>query len=230
MRIFRLRTLATSNVTSLLVASALFSQFFLLTLYMQQVLHYSALKTGVAYIALTASIVAFSAVSQSLVTRVGIRKVLPVGLTMAAAALVLYARLPVQGHYFWDLFPAFLLSGIGLALSFVPMVIGGLTGVTQSDAGVASGLFNTSQQVGGAIGVAAATTIATTFTAHYVNAHPGSSLLGAHALTHGFAITFYVLAGLMIAGGLLAALFIESQPSTPQEEVFEGELAYEVAA
>jgi EmrB/QacA subfamily drug resistance transporter len=230
MRIFRLRTLATSNVTSLLVAGALFSQFFLLTLYMQQVLHYSALKTGVAYIALTASIVAFSAVSQSLVTRVGIRKVLPVGLTMAAAALVLYARLPVQGHYFWDLFPAFLLSGIGLALSFVPMVIGGLTGVTQSDAGVASGLFNTSQQVGGAIGVAAATTIATTFTAHYVHAHPGSSLLGAHALTHGFAITFYVLAGLMIAGGLLAALFIESQPSTPQEEAFEGELAYEVAA
>jgi hypothetical protein len=98
------------------------------------------------------------------------------------------------------------------------MVIGGLTGVKQSDAGVASGLFNTSQQAGGAIGVAAATTIATTFTAHYVNAHPGSSLLGAHALTHGFEITFYVLDGLMVFGGLLAALFIESQPATPQEE------------
>src|SRR5436309_1929324 len=134
LRIFRLRTLTGSNVSGLLVSAALFSQFFLLTLYMQQVLHYSALKTGVAYVALTVSIVAFSAVSQSLVTRVGIRRVLPVGLLMAAGAIVLYARLPVHGHYFWDLFPAFLLSGIGLALSFVPMVIGGLTGVRQSDA------------------------------------------------------------------------------------------------
>jgi predicted MFS family arabinose efflux permease len=230
MRMFRLRTLATSNATQLLVAAALFSQFFLLTLYMQQVLHYSALKTGVAYVALTVSIVAFSVVSQSLVTRIGIRKVLPVGLAMSAGALVLYAQLPVHGHYFWNLFPAFLLSGIGLALSFVPMVIGGLTGVTQSDAGVASGLFNTSQQVGGAIGVAAATTIATTFTAHYVNSHPGSSLLGGSALTHGFEITFYVLAGLMVFGGLLAALFIESQPATPQEEAFEGQLVLEAAA
>ena len=178
MRIFRLRTLAASNATALLVSAALFSQFFLLTLYMQQVLHYSALKTGVAYIALTLSIVGFSAVSQGLVTRLGIRRVLPVGLVMSAAALVLYARLPVDGHYFWDLFPAFLLSGIGLALSFVPMVIGGLTGVEQSDAGVASGLFNTSQQVGGAIGVAAATTIATTFTSRYVDVHQGATLLG----------------------------------------------------
>ena len=155
---------------------------------------------------------AFSAVSQSLVTRIGIRKVLPVGLAMSAAALVLYARLPVQGHYFWDLFPAFLLCGIGLALSFVPMVIGGLTGVKQSDAGVASGLFNTSQQVGGAIGVAAATTIATTFTARYVNAHPGVEPARCPRADARLRITFYVLAGLMIAGGLLAALFIESQP------------------
>src|SRR6478672_3638065 len=101
MRIFRLRTLAASNATGLLVAAALFSQFFLLTLYMQEVLHYSALKTGVAYIPLTLSIVLFSAVAQGLVTRVGIRPVLPVGLLMSSAAIVLYAILPVDGHYFW---------------------------------------------------------------------------------------------------------------------------------
>src|SRR3989449_4421986 len=184
MRIFRLRTLATSNATQLLVAASLFSQFFLLTLYMQQVLHYSALQTGVAYITLTLSIITISTVAQALVTRVGIRPILPVGLTMAAAALVLYARLPVHGHYFWDLFPAFLLSGIGLALSFVPLVIGALTGVRQADAGVASGLFTTSQQVGGAIGVAAATTIATTFTSRYVNVHPGTTALSGSALNH----------------------------------------------
>jgi hypothetical protein len=231
MRIFRLRTLAASNATSLLVSAALFSQFFLLTLYMQQVLHYSALKTGVAYIPLTLSIVLVSAVAQGLVTRVGIRPILPAGLLLSGAAIVLYARLPVGGHYFWDLFPAFLLSGIGLALSFVPMVIGGLTGVRQADAGVASGLFNTSQQVGGAIGVAVATTIATTFTTHFVDAHPGSSLLGAHALTHGFEIAFYVLAALMIGAAVIAATFVESKPAAPQEETgdFQPELALEAA-
>src|SRR5207302_4816880 len=172
MRIFRLRTLTASNITALLLGAAVFSQFFLLTLYMQQVLHYSALKTGVAYIALTLTIIGFSAVSQMLVTRIGIRRVLPAGLLFSAVALVLYARLPVHGSYFSDLFPAFLLSGIGLALAFVPISIGGLTGVRQADAGIASGLINTSQQIGGAIGVAAATTIATTYTTRYINIHP----------------------------------------------------------
>jgi EmrB/QacA subfamily drug resistance transporter len=229
MRIFRLRTLATSNVTQLLVAASLFSQFFLLTLYMQQVLHYSAIQTGVAYIALTLAIITISAVAQGLVTRVGIRPILPVGLLMAAGALVLYARLPVNGHYFWDLFPAFLLSGVGLALTFVPMVIGGLTGVRQADAGVASGLFTTSQQIGGAIGVAAATTIATTFTSHFVNAHPGTTPLSGSALTHGFEITYYVLAGLVVLAAVLSAALIESKPRLAEEESVGAELALEAA-
>jgi EmrB/QacA subfamily drug resistance transporter len=218
MRIFRLRTLTASNLSGLLMGGAIFSQFFLLTLYMQQVLHYSALKTGVAYIALTLTIIAFSAVSQALVTRLGVRRVLPIGLTVSAAALVLFARLPVQGHYLPNLLPAFLLSGIGLALAFVPMSIGGLTGVRQADAGVASGLINTSQQIGGAIGVAAATTIATTFTNHYVAAHPGAAAFGGAALTHGFQIAFYVLAGLALLGALLAALLAESKPAENQIE------------
>src|SRR5437879_2507124 len=128
MRIFRLRTLTASNITGLLMGAAIFSQFFLLTLYMQQVLHYSALKTGVAYIALTLAIISFSAVSQMRVTPISIRRVLPAGLLFSAVALVLFARLPVHGSYFSDLFPAFLLSGLGLALAFVPISIGGLTG------------------------------------------------------------------------------------------------------
>src|SRR5437763_5213759 len=104
MRIFRLRTLTASNITGLLMGGASFSQFFLLTLYMQQVLHYSALKTGVAYIALTLAIISFSAVSQMLVTRIGIRWVLSAGLALSAVALVMFARLPVDGNYFSDLF------------------------------------------------------------------------------------------------------------------------------
>ena len=211
LRIFRLRTLAASNINALLMGAAIFSQFFLLTLYMQQVLHYSALKTGVAYIALTLAIVAFSAVSQALVTRVGIRLVLPVGMAMAAGGLVLYAQLPVHGSYFSNLFPAFLLSGIGMAFAFVPMSIGALTGVRAADAGVASGLLNTNQQIGGAIGVAIATTIATTYTGHYLNSHPGTGPLDAGALTYGFQITFYVLAGLAALAALITAVMLEPE-------------------
>ncbi len=224
MRIFRLRTLTASNVTGLLVGASIFAQFFLLTLYMQQVLHYSALKTGVAYISLTLTIIAFSAVSQALVTRFGIRWVLTAGLLFSAAALVLFARLPVHGSYFGDLFPAFLLSGIGLALAFVPISIGGLTGVRQADAGIASGLINTSQQIGGAIGVAAATTIATTFTTRYLDVHAGATALGGAALTHGFGIAFYVLAGVAAFGALVAAVLVESNPVAPEVEVVDGQV------
>src|SRR5438128_3151805 len=115
LRIFRLRTLTASNVSGLLMGGAIFSQFFLLTLYMQEVLHYSAIKTGVAYIGLTLSIIVFSAASQALVTRIGARRVLPAGLALSTVALLLFARLPVHGHYFTDLFPAFLVTRIGLA-------------------------------------------------------------------------------------------------------------------
>ena len=221
MRLFRLRTLAGSNVAGLLLGGAVFSQFFVLTLYMQQVLHYSALKTGVAYIALTLAIIIFSGVAQALSLRLGVRRVLPAGMVLTAAGLLLYAQLPVDGHYFWDIFPAFLLSGIGLALAFVPATIGALTGVEQSDAGVASGLINTSQQIGGAIGVAVATTIATTYTSNYVSDHVGATDLGAAALTHGFQIAFYVLAGVALAGAVLSALIIESNPATAASETVE---------
>src|SRR5438270_1194853 len=231
LRIFRLRTLTASNVSGLLMGGAIFSQFFLLTLYMQEVLHYSAIKTGVAYIGLTLSIIVFSAASQALVTRIGVRRVLPVGLALSTVALLLFARLPVHGHYFTDLFPAFLVSGIGLALAFVPMSIGALTGVRQADAGIASGLINTNQQIGGAIGVAAVTTIATTFTAHYVNAHAGTTAFNGAALTHGFQIAFYVLAATAAVGATLAALLIEPKPRDPEVELVpEGALEMEAAA
>jgi EmrB/QacA subfamily drug resistance transporter len=230
LRIFRLRTLTASNVSGLLMGGAIFSQFFLLTLYMQEVLHYSAIKTGVAYIGLTLSIIVFSAASQALVTRIGVRRVLPVGLALSTVALLLFARLPVHGHYFTDLFPAFIVSGIGLALAFVPMSIGALTGVSQADAGIASGLINTNQQIGGAIGVAAAVTIATTFTTHYVDGHAGATAFSGAALTHGFGIAFYVLAGLAALGAALAAVLLESKPPVAEVEVAgEPELALEAA-
>jgi EmrB/QacA subfamily drug resistance transporter len=218
MRMFRLRTLSGSNVASLLTGAAIYSQFFLLTLYMQQVLHYSALQTGVAYVALTLAVIVFANVAQALALRVGIRPLLPAGMALIAAGLVLYAQLPVAGHYFWDLFPAFLISGVGMALAFIPMTIGALAGVRHSDAGIASGLINTTQQIGGAIGVAAATTIAATATSSYLDGHPGLGQASGTALTHGFAIAFYVLAAVAALGALLSALLVESKPALQTAE------------
>jgi len=216
LRIFRIRTLAAANATAVVIASVAFSEFFLLTLYLQDVLGYSAIQTGLAFVAVTATVVVFSNVAQTLVTRLGVRRVLTAGLLISALALALLARLPVDGHYFWDVFPAFLLTGIGLALSFVPVTIAGLTGITRADAGVASGLINTSRQVGGAIGLAAVSTIAATASNHYADAHPGGSASAA-ALTHGFQLTFIVLTALALGGAALAAVFIRPQPRPADE-------------
>jgi EmrB/QacA subfamily drug resistance transporter len=217
LRIFRLRTLSGANVAALLMAGALFSMFFLLTLYMQEVLHYSAIKTGVAYIAVTLTIIVVSALGQALVTRVGVRRVLPVGLALSAGSLVLFARLPVDGHYFWDVFPGFILSGVGLALAFVSVSIGGLSGVRPRDAGIASGLLNTSQQIGGAIGLAVAATVSTTVTNRFLQDHAGTALQSGTALTHGFDVAFYVLAAVALVGVVLSAILVEpaSKSSEP---------------
>jgi hypothetical protein len=143
---------------------------------------------------------------------------------------VLYGRLPVAGHYFWDLFPAFLLTGIGMAFAFVPMTIGALAGVRPADAGIASGLINTTQQIGGAIGVAAATTISATYTSHYVGAHPGATTLGGAALTHGFSIAFFVLAAVTAAAALVSAIVVESHTAPVERaEQVESEALLEAA-
>src|SRR6185312_12720365 len=156
------------------------------------------------------------------------RRLLPVGLLLAAAGLVLYARLPVEGHYFWNLFPAFMLSGIGMSFAFIPMTIGALAGVEPADAGIASGLINTSQQVGGAVGVAVATTIAASYTSRYLGVHPGHGPADGAALTHGFSIAFYVLACLAALAAVLAAVLVESKPQLADE--VEAEAALSMAA
>jgi hypothetical protein len=170
LRIFRRRTLAAANGIAALVTAAGFSQFFLLTLYMQQVLHYSPLQTGAGFATTTLAIVLFANVGQKLVTRFGVRPVLASGLLLVAVSLALLTQLPTHGHYFWDLFPAYLVGGIGMAFTFVPMTIAGLTGVSGADAGIASGLINTSRQIGGAVGLAAVSTIAATSASHGLTA------------------------------------------------------------
>jgi EmrB/QacA subfamily drug resistance transporter len=203
LRIFRQRTLAAANAAGVVIAAVGFSLFFLLALYLQEVLRYSAIQTGVAFVAITLTIVAFSNVAQTLVTRIGVRRVLMTGLVLDTAALAWLSRLPVHGHYFEDVFPALIVGGVGMALSFVPMTIAGLTGVHPADAGVASGLINTSRQIGGAVGLAAVSTIAATVSG------PAQT---AASLTHGFQVAFYSLTGLAVVGLVIAAVFVERRP------------------
>ena len=211
--IFRNRTLAAANVIAVLVGSIAFSQFFLQTLYMQQVLHYSAIETGLGFMTMTVAIVIFSNVAQLLVSRFGVRFVLASGLGMTTVALALLTRLPVDGHYTTDLFPAFLLAGLGMALTFVPMTIAGLSGVTGSDAGVASGLINTSRQIGGAVGLAAVSSIAAAYAGH------GTITVAANAadLTRGFQVGFDVLTGLTLVAAIVSVVFLAPASPRPAE-------------
>jgi EmrB/QacA subfamily drug resistance transporter len=230
LRIFRLRTLAAANATMLTVGAAAFGQFFLLTLYMQEVLRYSALKTGFAFIAITLTLIAVTNIAQKLTTRMGARPVLSAGLVLTAAGGALYAQMPADGQYFWNVFPGLLLSGVGLALTFVPVMIASLTGIEPADAGVASGLINTSRQIGGSIGLAALTTIAATASSHYADSHPVPAFSGP-ALTHGFQVAFYTLIGVALVGAAIAAALIESKAKVaPTVNPVEAELALEEAA
>jgi EmrB/QacA subfamily drug resistance transporter len=228
LRIFRSRTISAANAASATVGAAAFGQFFLLALYLQQVLGYSAVRTGVAFIAITLTIVLLSNVAQSLTTRVGARPVLSAGLLLTAAGGVLYARMPAGGHYFWDVLPGLLITGVGLAFTFVPVTIAGLTGVQPAEAGVASGLLNTSRQIGGAIGLAGVTAIASTATGHYAARH---AMLASSppALTHGFQTAFYALIGVALVGAAIAAVFVEPKPKAAERAV-EAKVALEPAA
>ena len=209
LRILSLGTPRAANIVGFLIGAALFSQFFLLSLYMQQVLGYSALKTGVAYIATTFLTVVSAIVAQGLVNRIGTRVVLPIGLLLIMVALLFYARLPVHGSYVTNLLPGFLLAGFGLGLAFVPDSIAALTGARGTEAGAASGLINTSQQIGGAVGLAAITTVATTATTSYLRSHAAlGALAPLAALTHGFRVAFLVLAAVALGAAVLAAVLI----------------------
>jgi len=212
LRIFRLRTLTGSNAAMAIVGAVAFSEFFLLTLYMQDVLRYSAVQTGAAFAAFALTVVVISNVAQAVVSRFGVRPTLTIGLLASAASVAWLTRLPVDGQYFWDLFPAFVLGGAGMGLSFVPITIGALTGIERSDAGVASGLVNTSRQIGGAIGIAAISAIAATSTRNYADAHAAATASSPAALAHGFQTALYVLTGLLLAGAAIAVTLVKPAP------------------
>ena len=213
--IFRLQTLRGANVVSLLVAMSLFSMFFFISLYMQQVLGYDALKAGLSYLPLAGTIIISAGVASALVTRIGFKITLIVGMVFVTGGLVWFAQVPPDGSYLSDLLGPMLVAAVGLGFAFVPVTIAAVTGIRPDQAGLASGLVNTSQQVGGALGLAILVAIANSTTS-------GQFADGvrdrAVALTEGFQDAFTVGAGFAAAGAILAALLISSRDAREHAE------------
>jgi EmrB/QacA subfamily drug resistance transporter len=201
--IFRLRTVTGANIAGLILGTVLFAMFLMLTLYMQNVLGYSPLRTGVAYLAVAGTAIFWSALAAQLVTRIGVKPVLVIGMTFLAGGLAYFTQVSVDGSYVGDLLPGFLVIAVGMGFSFVPISIAALAGVQPSEAGLASGLINTSQQIGGALGIAALSAIATSSTTDAL----ASGTAQAVAATDGFHAAFIVGTAVALVG-VLVALFV----------------------
>jgi EmrB/QacA subfamily drug resistance transporter len=206
-QIFRVRTVAGANIVGFLLGGVLYANFFVLTLYVQDVLGYSAIKTGVTFVATAGTAVVAAGIAQALTTRFGPKPIIVIGLGLLTGAMVWYAHIPVHGSFASDLLPGYLLVGVGIAFAYVPVSIASLAGVPEREAGLASGLINTSQQIGGAIGTAIASTI---FISHSKSlVHAGKSV--AEAATGGYAWAFWGLAVIGVLALIAALTFIRPE-------------------
>jgi EmrB/QacA subfamily drug resistance transporter len=210
---FRQRTPTAANLVGFGLGTAIFGTFFLLSLYQQQVLGFSALETGLGYLAVSLTAIVASALSQALVTRVGIKPVLSLGLALLAGGLAYFTQVSVDGSYVTDLLPGFLLVGVGIGFSFVPVSIAALTGVSAREAGLASGLINTSQQIGGALGLALLVTVANTRTDNLL----ADGVEFPAALTAGFSLAFWVAIGFAVVALAATVLMLRANESADPE-------------
>jgi EmrB/QacA subfamily drug resistance transporter len=202
--ILRIKTVAGANAAGFILSTATMAMFLMLTLYMQQVLHFSPMETGVAYLAVAVSVIVWSAVASSLVTKVGVKPVLVAGMAIVTVGLLYFTRVSADGSYVGDLLPGFLVIALGMGFSFVPISIAALAGVDAKDAGLASGLINTSQQIGSALGIAVLSAIAVAQTS-------GATRAGerpAEALTTGFHAAFWAGAAVAAAGVVASLLLV----------------------
>jgi EmrB/QacA subfamily drug resistance transporter len=202
--ILRLRSLTAGNVAMLFVASGLFAMFYFASIYLQEIRHYGPLKAGFAFLPFTFGIVIGAGASQQLIKRIGIRAVSFIGMAMGAAGLLYFTQLTTHSSYLVHVFPTIAIMSIGMGMTFVPLTLLATTNVGVEDAGLASGLFNTSQQVGGALGLAVLSTLASSRTSHLL----GQGSDHATALTRGFTLAFGAGAALLAAGIVVLALFV----------------------
>jgi len=212
LEIFRLRTLAGANAAGLLLGGSFYAFIFIGTLYMQQVLHYSALQTGLAWLAASLTSIALAGLSQALVTRGGTKLVMAAGMTMIGGGAIWATQVPVHGHFLANLAGPMVVAGAGTAFAFIPISIAALAGVKEQQAGLASGLLNTSQQLGGAIGIAIASSVAASRTQTLLHAGHAAPV----ALTGGFQHALWVLGGIgLLAVPAIFALVRNEAASTP---------------
>jgi EmrB/QacA subfamily drug resistance transporter len=215
--IFRLRTLTGANVVGLLTGASLFSMFFFISLYMQNVLGYSAIKAGLSYLPLAGSIIISAGIASQLVTRIGFKPVLTAGMVLIAAGLVWFSQISADGGFVTDILGPSLLAAVGLGFSFVPQTIAAVSGVADREAGLASGLINTSQQIGGALGLAVLSTVA--FTSIDDAAARSGGAPSPAELTTGYGDAFLAGAGIALLGALAALFLIRSRDSRAHVEL-----------
>jgi predicted MFS family arabinose efflux permease len=208
--IFRIRTLATSNTVMLLVASGMFGMFFFASLYVQEILGYSPLRAGFAFLPVTLGIIVGAVIAQQAIKLVGVRVVSVIGISVAAAGMAVLTQVPVHGHYVSNLLVGLIPLSIGMGLTFVPVTLLATAAVDQDNAGTASGLFNTSQQVGGSFGLAILSTLAASRTTHLL--HSGATGVAAQlsARVSGYHVAFGTAAGMLLAGAVIMVVALRS--------------------
>ena len=208
-RIFRIHTVAGANVASLLLGAIIYANFFLLTLYVQNVLHFSAVHTGLTFVATAGTAVVWAGVAQALTTRFGVKPVILVGFVAMAAGMIWYTQITATGSFASTLLPGYLIVGFAIPFTFIPMSIAALAGVDHDEAGLASGLINSGQQVGGAIGVAICYSVLLTRSNDLVATHGPSYL--PQAFTSGTSWGFWVLAGLTVVAFVAGLVLIRRE-------------------
>jgi predicted MFS family arabinose efflux permease len=211
--IFRVRTVRAANVAMLFVAAGLFAMFFFNTLYLQRVLGYSPLEAGLAFLPFTAGIIVGAGLSQAYVARVGARELSLIGMALAIVGMLLFVRLQPGGDYLTDFLPGVILASIGMGLVFVPVTLIATSGIPGADAGLASGLYNTSQQIGGALGLAILSTLAVGATDDALADSGGQPTPDqqAQALVDGFHVAYIGSAVLIAVAAVLLFLLLRRQ-------------------
>jgi EmrB/QacA subfamily drug resistance transporter len=211
--IFRIQTVAGANVCGLLLGAITFANFYLLTLYVQRVLEYSAIKTGVTFVVTAGSAVLWAGVAQNFTTRFGVKPVLAAGFAAMTAGAIYYTQIPTSGSFASALLPGYLLIGFGLPFTFIPISIAALAGVSYDEAGLASGLINTAQQIGGAVGIAICASVFQSRFNNLIHLH-GLSYFK-QAWTSGTALAFWVLVGISVVALIAGLVLIRKEQLEP---------------